>query len=283
MLLHIWALLAFTLHHVAADMAEVGAFEALFYHSAYLFEVEVRGLGQTVIGNGVKNGDQPCTMEEFLTYIAPTRKVLARGADGRKIPGHWIDLPRWDKVDWNLIESNPDDLEAIAYELIHSNFTSAYAQIDKTKAAANPLGDEKTLTNELALVVAAAKELGDIDEKAKKLFNKVTLTLQAVSDSHRKRVADLLISVMSDYLNNKGNPFRFSFKDTDKKPVRKFREIDMEATFGFNDEKEVSSQMRQMRSESKVASVKDLNRQLNNIDNLQRTRQRLTPIRRRTC
>lgn len=288
MLLCLWAFLALAIQNVSADMAEVGAFEALFFYSAYRFEAEAMGLDKTYIARGTGNGNEPYNLQQFITYIAPTRKVLERDEDGKQIPGRWIDLPRWDKVDWDKIESNIEDLEAVAYELIHSNFTSAYAQWDLAVAADSPFSDAATLTNQLTFLVSSANDnIKDKTKNIKKLYEKCTSTLQAISDSHRKAASKAISDNLAKFIHMRGRDYKLFFKNSDKLPVRAFRELDMEKTLANlsnrRDFTKLLTGFRNIGAQSDMKDIVRLNKRLNNIDNLQKTRQRLTPRPKRAC
>ncbi|KAJ6789223.1 hypothetical protein PWT90_05833 [Aphanocladium album] len=289
-MLLLWTFAVVALRFALASSAEVGAFEALYFFSAYDYGVEVGGAAKNRIASDAHNGDKAYGIQQFLKFIAPTRKFLERDEDGKQIPGKWTELPRWDKVDWDIVEKNPDDLEKIAYELINSNFTANNVNVEKIDVG-KTFSDEKTLTNQLAIIVATIHSNfeDEIDELAKKKFGRVNTVLQAVGDAHRKAAADGLRNSLQEYFKSKGKDYKIFTKPADKAPVRNSQEIDMEKTIKESgDGKAVTGAISDWRRNSIAndggdEAMKGLRRRLNGADNLQRARQSLIKRPKRAC
>lgn len=285
-MLFLWTFAILAFRHVLALNAEVGGFEALYLYSVYDYDATVRGAAENRVDPKAHDGDKAYDIEKFLKFVAPTRKVLDTDEDGNKIPGKWIELPRWDKVNWDAVQKDLDDLETIAYELLNANFSMSQAVLHRDDID-NPLGDEKTLTNQLVLIVDEAKAL--FGDAAKQKFEKVKTLIQAVGDVHRKAAADGLRNTFKNYKEFKEFNKIYT-KTTDKAPVRAFQEIDMEKTFKENGKagsRQVMSHLSDFRMSGARGGASDmqrrLDRQMNNIDNLQRNTQRLTPRPKRAC
>lgn len=290
MLSFLWTFAIVAFGRVLALNAEVGAFEALFLYTAYEFGFVVKP-GQSNIAPSMQDRDEPYKIEEFLKNIAPQRKVLQKDEDGKSIPGSWTQLPRWDKVDWSLINKDPKDLEQIAYELINSNFTVSYAN-SVDVLASNPAGFESSLITQLGIVLNNMQYEffgGELKGPAKELFEgKVKPALQAIGNAHRKAASEGLKKTLQEHLDKSGRNWKLFTKKTDKAPVRGFTEIDMDKTVKESgNAKDLTQSMKEYRmAGANPAANKEsarLNRFMNRADILQKTLQTLELAVRRTC
>lgn len=151
---------------------------------------------------GINAGDVPlhgdATGSRPLDGKPHVGDVNLASASGRADLDH--DLPRWNLVDWGLVRKDPEDLEQIAYELIHANFSTSYADSYKVLKPSYSLDDTISLSTQLVFIINAGKEalgvsLGDV---AMKLYQTAKKAMQAVSDAHRKAIAPQLKAALME-------------------------------------------------------------------------------------
>lgn len=108
-----------------------------------------------------------------------------------------------------------------------------------------------------------------------------------MGDALRRDAAERLKDTLVKFLKASGRDYKFSFKDSDKAPVRKYQELDIKQTLkDSGNAREVTDALKEFRSTGTQTSESDLrsvNNRLNNIDNVQRSRLRLTPRPKRAC